>query len=60
MTNKEFISEIFEIAFGADAFPYEGYNLVERGFSRQECIDEIRKLSDNTLENERLRRSIYE
>ena len=49
MDNAKFIEEIFEIAFGADAFPYEGDDLVLRGFSRQECIDEIRKLSDNAF-----------
>ena len=52
MNNSDFIEEIFEIAFGADAFPYEGDDTIVRGFSRQECVDEIRKLSDHMAKYE--------
>lgn len=44
MNDKQFIEEIYEIAFGN-----ESYN---RGFSREEVIKEIRRFSDLALEYE--------
>ena len=44
MNDKEFIESVFEIAFGDNA--------INRGFSREEVIKEIRRFSDLALEYE--------
>ncbi len=54
MTNKEFISEVFEIAFGADAFLHEGDELVKRGFSKEECLETLREFEENAYKYEEL------
>ena len=42
MTDSRFIEEIYEIAFGEDA--------INRDFSHDEVIEQIREFSDNALE----------
>ena len=44
MNDKQFIEEIFEIAFGENAF--------NRDFSKEEVIKEIKRFSDLALEYE--------
>lgn len=46
MNDKDFIEEIYELAFGSDA--------VNRGFSKEEVIKEIKRFSDLALEYEEL------
>jgi len=43
MTDKEFIEEVYEIAFGDDA--------INRGFTPIDVIDQLKELSDNYPEN---------
>lgn len=44
MNDKEFIEQIFEIAFGNDA--------INRDFSKEQVIKEIKRFSDLALEYE--------
>ena len=41
MSDKEFIEEVYEIAFGDDA--------VNKGFYREEVLGRLRNFSDNAL-----------
>ena len=54
MNNEEFIAEVFEIAFGADAFPDEGADSVMRGYSREECINRLKGVFDAAWNYEEL------
>ena len=44
MSQDEFITEIFELAFGDAAFHYDGNDVKLRGFSYQEVFDELKEL----------------
>ena len=44
MTEREFIEEVFEIAFGDDA--------INRDFSYEEVLERLREFSDKALEND--------
>ena len=43
MTNKEFIKEVFEIAFGADCME------CKVPYSKEEVLDKLMEFSDNAL-----------
>ena len=43
MDDKEFISEVFELAFGDGAFPHEGDEVVLRGFSKAEVLAQLKE-----------------
>ena len=51
MNKDEFIEEVFEIAFGDSVFHNEG-DLVRRGFSYHEVINQLKEFSDNALKYE--------
>ena len=44
MSDKEFIEEVYEIAFGDDA--------INRDFSYEEVLERLREFSDKALEND--------
>ena len=44
MSNKEFIEEVYELAFGDNA--------INREFSREEVLKELRRFSDEALQAE--------
>ena len=46
MTNKEFIEEVFEIAFGDNA--------INRDFSKEECLETLREFEENAYKYEEL------
>jgi len=46
MNKEEFIAEVFEIAFGCTA--------IDRDFSFEDVIKELKKFSDNALKYEEL------
>lgn len=44
VADKEFLADVFEIAFGDDA--------INRDFSYEEVLERLREFSDKALENE--------
>ena len=46
MNRKEFIGEVFEIAFGCSA--------IDRDFQYEEVLEELRKFSNNSLKYEEI------
>lgn len=51
MTDKEFIKEVFEIAFGVDARCVENidYGVNAREFTKEEVLEQLKEFSDNAL-----------
>ena len=49
MSDKEFIKEVFEIAFGVDAKCTDEPMALPREFTKEEALEQLKEFSDNAL-----------